>query len=53
MGVRVTQDIRKHGIILRSLGDVLVIMPPLAIEIDEIKTMVTAVEKSINEMCGI
>lgn len=53
MGVRVTQDIRKHGIILRPLGDVVVIMPPLAIEIDEIKTMVTAVEKSINEMCGI
>lgn len=53
MGVRVTQNVRKHGIILRPLSDVIVIMPPLAIEIEEIQTMVTAVEKSINETCGI
>jgi len=52
IGAQVTQDIRKHGVILRSLGDVIVLMPPLSITMDEIGHLVSATALSINEICG-
>ncbi|MBI5250681.1 MAG: adenosylmethionine--8-amino-7-oxononanoate transaminase [Desulfomonile tiedjei] len=51
MGARVTRDVRKHGVILRPLGDVVVLMPPLSITLDEIRLLVSATAKSIHEIC--
>ncbi len=51
IGAAITQNARKHGVILRPLGDVVVIMPPLSIETDEIETIVSAIQKSIKEIC--
>jgi adenosylmethionine---8-amino-7-oxononanoate aminotransferase len=51
MGAQVTRNIQKHGVILRPLGDVIVIMPPLAIENVEIETIIRSLEKSIKETC--
>ncbi len=52
MGARVTQDVRKHGVILRPLGDVVVMMPPLSISEEQIEDLVSATARSIREMCG-
>ncbi len=52
MGARVTQNVRQHGVILRPLGDVVVLMPPLSITPDEIRLLVSATAKSVAEICG-
>ena len=40
---------RKHGAILRQLGDVVVIMPPLSITIDELDQLASATERGIQD----
>ncbi len=52
MGHKVCMGIRKHGVILRNLGDVIVIMPPLSISGEEIEKIVSGVKKAILEVCG-
>src|SRR5262249_39932686 len=44
MGAEVCQRIRKHGVILRPLGDVVILMPPLAMEAPELQKIVRAVQ---------
>jgi adenosylmethionine-8-amino-7-oxononanoate aminotransferase len=39
--------IRRHGVILRPLGDVLVLMPPLAMEMDDLRRIVNAVKEEV------
>jgi len=51
MGAQVAQHIRQYGIILRPLGDVVVIMPPLSVKSDEIVDLVSFTAKSIREVC--
>ncbi len=46
-GMRVCDSARREGVWLRPLGNVLVIMPPLAISLDEIDRIATAVERGI------
>jgi len=53
MGARVTQDIRSRGVILRPLGDVVVLMPPLSITSDEIRHLVSATAESIKRVIEI
>lgn len=52
MGAQVTHNVRKHGVILRPLGDVVVLMPPLSITPEEIDLLVSATARSIAEICG-
>jgi adenosylmethionine-8-amino-7-oxononanoate aminotransferase len=52
MGARVTQKVRTYGVILRPLGDVVVLMPPLSITSDEIRTLVRATAASIKDVCS-
>ncbi len=49
-GARVCAAARKHGVLLRPLGDVLVLMPPLSISVEEIDLLVTAVEEAVREV---
>ncbi|MFH1113814.1 MAG: adenosylmethionine--8-amino-7-oxononanoate transaminase [Pseudomonadota bacterium] len=51
-GAKVCREVRHHGVILRPLGDVVVLMPPLAISIDEIDLLVSAAARSISAVCG-
>ncbi len=51
VGHRVCMKVREYGVILRNLGDVIVIMPPLSITEEEIEKIVDSVEKAINEVC--
>lgn len=49
MGHRVILAARKRGVVLRPLGDVLVLMPPLSITAAEIETLVAVAAESIAE----
>jgi adenosylmethionine-8-amino-7-oxononanoate aminotransferase len=46
-GIRVCEHARKLGVWLRPLGNVVVIMPPLAITLDELDTICFAMEAGI------
>ncbi len=50
IGVRVCRMAREHGVILRPLGPVIVLMPPLCVTAAEIKKLVRTVELCINRM---
>jgi len=51
-GHRVCMQCRPKGIIIRPLGDVVVLMPPLVIEEPELRRLVAAVAEAIDEVCG-
>ncbi len=51
IGHKVCMKVREHGVILRNLGDVIVIMPPLSITLDEITQIIESVEMAIHEVC--
>jgi adenosylmethionine---8-amino-7-oxononanoate aminotransferase len=48
MGHRVALEARRRGAIIRSLGDVIVLMPPLAISKAELRRLVEIVAESID-----
>ena len=50
VGAAVCTAVRKHGVILRPLGDVVVLMPPLAMGLDDLKTIVAAVKAEVAQM---
>lgn len=47
IGVKVCQEARKHGVILRPLGNVIVIMPPLGISLEELDVLLNATYRSV------
>jgi adenosylmethionine-8-amino-7-oxononanoate aminotransferase len=51
-GMKACLAARKHGVLLRPLGDVVVIMPPLCVSPAEIDQLCDAAEAGINEVCG-
>ncbi len=50
-GIRVCQLARKYGAMLRPLGNVIVLMPPLAISETLLTELLNIVEQSIVELC--
>ena len=48
IGINVCQKAREDGVILRPLGNVIVLMPPLAISKEELKLLVDAAYKAIS-----
>ena len=51
-GMRVCGAARRHGVFLRPLGDVIVVLPPLTITDQEIDRLVAALHAAIPEACG-
>jgi adenosylmethionine-8-amino-7-oxononanoate aminotransferase len=49
VGARVARAARYHGVIVRPLGDVVVVMPPLAISLEQIDRIVAAVAAGLDE----
>jgi len=49
IGVKVCQKARERGVILRPLGNVIVLMPPLSIKKNELKELLSATYCSIKE----
>jgi adenosylmethionine-8-amino-7-oxononanoate aminotransferase len=50
MGARVCQRVRQYGVILRPLGNVIVIMPPLSISIEELDFLLMATYRGTQEI---
>ncbi len=50
-GFEVCRAARRRGVLIRPLGDVVVLMPPLAIATDELRLLVDAVTESVHEVC--
>jgi len=48
-GMRLCESIRRRGVWLRPLGNVLVIMPPLSISLAEIDLLAQAVEEALHD----
>jgi adenosylmethionine-8-amino-7-oxononanoate aminotransferase len=50
VGHRVIREARKGGVIVRPLGDVVVLMPPLTIEEDELSLLLDVVYESVRQV---
>lgn len=50
IGIKVCQRVRKDGIILRPLGNVIVLMPPFSITIPEMKYLLSTTYNAIKEI---
>jgi adenosylmethionine-8-amino-7-oxononanoate aminotransferase len=53
IGQKVTWEARKRGVVIRPLGDVIVLMPPLAIDETTLKELIKATYESIKTVTGI
>lgn len=51
MGARVCEEARNHGVVIRPLGDVVVLMPPLSVTNSELELLVGAVASSLDVVC--
>jgi adenosylmethionine-8-amino-7-oxononanoate aminotransferase len=47
IGARVCQEVRRHGAILRPLGNVIVLMPPLSMTIEELTRLLDVTYRAI------
>jgi adenosylmethionine-8-amino-7-oxononanoate aminotransferase len=52
VGARVDEAARRHGLILRVVGDRLVFAPPLVIEADEIEEIGERLEHALDDVAG-
>jgi len=52
IGIRVANEARKRCVVIRPLGNVIVLMPPLSISYRELNTLTGVVHKSILEVTG-
>jgi adenosylmethionine-8-amino-7-oxononanoate aminotransferase len=50
LGAEVCMRIQKHGVILRPLGDVIVLMPPLAMRVDDLQRIVSALKSELQAL---
>ncbi len=50
LGAEVCRRARRDGLFIRPLGDVLVIMPPLAISLDQLDEMLAIIGRSLDEV---
>jgi len=53
VGYKVILEARKRGVMIRPLGDVIILMPPLTISEDELKTLLDVVCESIRHVTEI
>ena len=52
IGYQVILEARKEGVMLRPLGDVIVLMPPLAASLEELDLLFAATEEAIGRVTG-
>jgi adenosylmethionine-8-amino-7-oxononanoate aminotransferase len=50
VGHEVCAKLRRRGVMLRPLGDVIVLMPPLAMEVDDLRRIVMALGAELKEL---
>jgi len=52
IGIKVCQKAREQGVILRPLGNVIVLMPPLAMTLPELKKLLAVTCWAIEQITG-
>ncbi|MEK6646507.1 MAG: adenosylmethionine--8-amino-7-oxononanoate transaminase [Candidatus Firestonebacteria bacterium] len=52
ISVKICLEARKHRLLIRPLGDVIVIIPPLAIEIPQLRYMLKVIYQAVIKICG-
>lgn len=52
IGAKVCQAARSHGLLTRPILDTLVLMPPLAASVDQIRQMTQALQRAIEDVCS-
>ena len=52
VGARICRMARDHGVLIRPIADVLVLMPPLAITVDQLETLVNVIETCLVAVLG-
>jgi adenosylmethionine-8-amino-7-oxononanoate transaminase len=52
MGVKVCREVRKNGVILRPLGNVIVLMPPLSITQNELEHLLEVTYQAVVKVTG-
>ncbi|MDP3503548.1 MAG: adenosylmethionine--8-amino-7-oxononanoate transaminase [Myxococcales bacterium] len=52
IGFKVCLEARKHGVWLRPLGNVIVLMPPLSLTVEEAELAVSAIEQALTATLG-
>jgi adenosylmethionine-8-amino-7-oxononanoate aminotransferase len=52
IGYKVILEARKRNVMIRPLGDVIILMPPLSIADDELTSLVDIVHESIVDVTG-
>jgi adenosylmethionine-8-amino-7-oxononanoate aminotransferase len=52
VGIRIAREIRRRGVILRPLGDVVVLMPPLSISSAELDMLLDATLAAVDAVTG-
>jgi len=52
IGYQVILEARKQGVMLRPLGDVIVLMPPLAVSLEELDLLFAVTEEAIKKVTG-
>jgi adenosylmethionine-8-amino-7-oxononanoate aminotransferase len=50
IGAEVCMRVRTHGVIIRPLGDVIVLMPPLAMDVEDLGKIVRAVGAEVRQL---
>lgn len=50
VGAEVCQRARAHGVIVRPLGDVVILMPPLSCDVEELRRLVRAVGAALEDV---
>ena len=50
VGAEVCMRVRRHGVLLRPLGDVIVLMPPLAMGVEDLRVIVDAVKAEVGRL---
>lgn len=52
MGAQVCMNVRRRGVIIRPLGDVIVLMPPLAMQEQDLRKIVEAVKAEVETLAA-
>jgi len=52
MGHRVTREARRHGLLLRPLGHIMVLLPPLSTDATTLARMVAILHRAITTVTG-
>ena len=53
VGARVCREVRKHGVILRPLGNVIILMPPLSMSVEELERLLEVTYRAIETVAEI